>query len=76
MLEDKDVQGPNWKMNPPLRSHEDRMSLIEGLENGSLDIIANDHAPHTAQEKNQPMDKAPLVSSLWKQALHFYIQNL
>lgn len=59
LLEDKDVQGPNWKMNPPLRSHEDRMSLIEGLENGSLDIIANDHAPHTAQEKNQPMDKAP-----------------
>ena len=59
LLEDKDVQGPNWKMNPPLRTHEDRMSLIEGLENGSLDIIANDHAPHTAQEKNQPMDKAP-----------------
>lgn len=59
LLEDKDVQGPNWKMNPPLRSHEDRMALIEGLENGSLDFIANDHAPHTVQEKKQPMDKAP-----------------
>lgn len=59
LLEDKDVQGPNWKMNPPLRSHADRMALIEGLENGSLDMIANDHAPHTALEKNQPMDKAP-----------------
>ncbi len=59
LLEDKDVQGPNWKMNPPLRSHEDRMSLIEGLENGSLDFIANDHAPHTSKEKKQPMDKAP-----------------
>ena len=59
LLEDKDVQGPNWKMNPPLRSHEDRMSLIEGLENGSLDFIANDHAPHTAKEKKKPMDKAP-----------------
>ena len=59
LLEDVDVQGPNWKMNPPLRSHSDRMSLIEGLENGSLDFIANDHAPHTATEKKQPMDKAP-----------------
>ena len=59
LLEDKDVQGPNWKMNPPLRSHEDRMALIKGLENGSLDMIANDHAPHTAKEKAQPMDKAP-----------------
>ena len=59
LLEDKDVQGTNWKMNPPLRSHEDRMALIEGLENGSLDCIANDHAPHTQEEKNQPMEKAP-----------------
>ena len=59
LLEDKDVKGPNWKMNPPLRTHEDRMSLIEGLENGSLDFIANDHAPHTAEEKNKPMDKCP-----------------
>lgn len=59
LLEDKDVKGPNWKMNPPLRSHEDRMALIEGLESGALDFIANDHAPHTAQEKSRPIDKAP-----------------
>jgi dihydroorotase len=59
LLEDTDVQGPNWKMNPPLRSHEDRMALIQGLEEGSLDMIANDHAPHTEEEKNRPMDKAP-----------------
>lgn len=58
LLEDKDVQGTNWKMNPPLRSHEDRMALIEGLENGSLDMIANDHAPHTKEDKEKPMDKA------------------
>ena len=45
LLEDKDVQGTNWKMNPPLRAHEDRMALIEGLEQGKLDFIANDHAP-------------------------------
>ena len=59
LLEDKDVQGPMWKMNPPLRSHEDRMALVEGLENGTLDFIANDHAPHTMEEKNQSIDKAP-----------------
>lgn len=59
LLEDKDVQGPNWKMNPPLRGHEDRMALIEGLENGTLDFIANDHAPHTAEEKSRPMEQAP-----------------
>ena len=59
LLEDKDVAGPNWKMNPPLRSHEDRMALIEGLENGTLDCIANDHAPHTSEEKKHSMDKAP-----------------
>ncbi|WP_281521672.1 dihydroorotase [Dubosiella newyorkensis] len=59
LLEDKDVQGPNWKMNPPLRSHEDRMALIQGLESGVLDLIANDHAPHTAEEKARSMEKAP-----------------
>lgn len=59
LLEDKDVQGPMWKMNPPLRSHEDRMALIEALEDGTLDFIANDHAPHTLEEKQQSMEKAP-----------------
>ncbi len=59
LLEDKDVKGPMEKMNPPLRSHEDRMALIEGLEDGTLDFIANDHAPHTLEEKSRPMDKAP-----------------
>ncbi|WP_300941315.1 dihydroorotase [uncultured Dubosiella sp.] len=59
LLEAEDVQGTNWKMNPPLRSHEDRMALIEGLEQGKLDFIASDHAPHTAAEKERPMDQAP-----------------
>lgn len=59
LLEDQDVRGPNWKMNPPLRSHADRIALIEGLESGALDWIANDHAPHTRKEKLRPMDKAP-----------------
>ena len=58
LLEDRDVKGPNWKMNPPLRSHEDRMALIEALEDGTLDFIANDHAPHTLKDKDQPMATA------------------
>ncbi len=58
LLEDKDVKGPMWKMNPPLRSHEDRMCLIEALEDGTLDFIANDHAPHTMENKNKPMDQS------------------
>jgi dihydroorotase len=58
LLEDRDVKGPNWKMNPPLRTHEDRMALIEALENGTLDFIASDHAPHTEADKNKPMANA------------------
>lgn len=58
LLEEKDVKGVNWKMNPPLRSHKDRLALIEALENGNLDFIANDHAPHTASDKNKPMADA------------------
>lgn len=58
LLEEKDVKGPNWKMNPPLRTHEDRMALIEALEDGTLDFIANDHAPHTKADKDKPMSEA------------------
>lgn len=58
LLENTDVQGTNWKMNPPLRTHEDRMSLLAGLEDGTLDFIASDHAPHTIQDKERPMEDA------------------
>lgn len=58
LLENTDVKGPMWKMNPPLRTHEDRMSLIEGLEDGTLSFIASDHAPHTFADKNRPMADA------------------
>ncbi|WP_340391823.1 dihydroorotase [Macrococcoides caseolyticum] len=47
------------KMNPPLRSEEDHQALIEALLDGTIDFIATDHAPHAADEKNQPMTKAP-----------------
>ncbi|SDM52551.1 dihydroorotase [Psychrobacillus sp. OK028] len=48
-----------WKMNPPLRATEDMMALREGLEDGTLDFIATDHAPHTVEEKSSGFEKAP-----------------
>ena len=47
------------KMNPPLREEEDRQSIIRGLADGTIDLIATDHAPHTAEEKAQDITKAP-----------------
>ena len=47
------------KMNPPLRSEEDRLRIIEGLKEGTIEIIATDHAPHTAEEKSKEITKAP-----------------
>lgn len=48
-----------YKMNPPLRGKQDRDALIEGLLDGTIDCIATDHAPHTEEDKNQPLEKAP-----------------
>lgn len=47
------------KMNPPLREEEDRLAIIKGLADGAIDIIATDHAPHTAEEKARPITEAP-----------------
>jgi dihydroorotase len=47
------------KVNPPLRSEADRQALLEGLHDGTIDVIATDHAPHTSQEKEQEFDLAP-----------------
>lgn len=58
LLEDKDVVDTNYKMNPPLRTNKDRMALIEGLKDGTIDFLSNDHAPHTEEDKNKTMDKA------------------
>jgi dihydroorotase len=49
----------NWKMNPPLRSEEDRPALIEGIKDGTIDIIATDHAPHSLEEKSRGLEKSP-----------------
>ena len=52
--------GSQAKMNPPLRTEADRLAIIEGLKDGTIDLIATDHAPHSAQEKaTEPMHKAP-----------------
>ncbi len=47
-----------FKMNPPLRSREDRNALIEGIRDGTIDIIATDHAPHSAEEKGRGLEKS------------------
>lgn len=49
----------NYKMNPPLRTKEDVEELKRGLKEDIMDVIATDHAPHTADEKNNSMEKAP-----------------
>jgi dihydroorotase len=59
-LTDKDVgeYDTNAKMNPPLRSEEDRLAIIAGLADGTLDAIATDHAPHSRLEKETEFDQA------------------
>ena len=47
-----------FKMNPPLRSREDREALIAGLQDGTIDMIATDHAPHSAEEKSRGLEKS------------------
>lgn len=47
------------KMNPPLRLEEDRLAVIRGLQDGTIDMIATDHAPHSAEEKEKPLTQAP-----------------
>jgi len=62
LLADKDINADeiaNYKMNPPLRGEEDRLACIEGVLDGTIDMIATDHAPHTADEKALPLEQAP-----------------
>lgn len=53
------VHGTNAKMNPPLRTEEDRLAIIEGLKDGTIEMIATDHAPHAKEEKARPFTEAP-----------------
>ena len=61
------TQGSNAKMNPPLRLESDRRAVIEGLKSGVITVIATDHAPHHADEKNvEDITKAPSGMTAWK----------
>lgn len=61
LLAEEDIPGldANWKMNPPLRSREDVEAVIAGLEDGTIDMIVTDHAPHSEEEKARGMLEAP-----------------
>jgi dihydroorotase len=50
---------PNVKMNPPLRAERDRLALLEGVRDGTIEAIATDHAPHASHEKEVPFEAAP-----------------
>ncbi len=66
----------NFKMNPPLRTEEDRQALIGGLLDGTLDCIATDHAPHTDYEKDREFDYAPFGVIGLETALPVCLQTL
>jgi len=59
ILDDSNLQEDGrFKMNPPLRSREDRLALIEGIKDGTIDMIATDHAPHSNDEKSKGLEKS------------------
>ena len=60
LTEDAILQyGTLAKMNPPLRTEKDRQAIIRGLQDGTIDLIATDHAPHSQEEKSRPLTEAP-----------------
>lgn len=64
------------KMNPPLREETDRQAILEGLRDGTIDIIATDHAPHSREEKEKPLTEAPSGIIGLETALSLGITNL
>lgn len=68
--------GTNAKMNPPLREEKDRKAIIQGLKEGTIDCIITDHAPHSVDEKNQELSKAPNGIIGFETALPAEIMNL
>ena len=59
ILDDMDLKEEGrFKMNPPLRSKEDKEALIQGIKDGTIDMIATDHAPHSAEEKSKGLEKS------------------
>ena len=70
------TSGTNAKMNPPLRTKEDLDAIVEGLKDGTIDNIITDHAPHSDEEKNQELSKAPNGIIGFETALSATITNL
>lgn len=64
------------KMNPPLRTEEDRLAIIKGLQDDTIDLIATDHAPHSTEEKEKPVTEAPSGIIGLETALSLGITNL
>ncbi|WP_088187654.1 dihydroorotase [Desulfosporosinus sp. FKA] len=74
--EDVHLTDTALKVNPPLASQEDRAALIEGLQDGTIDMIATDHAPHTQAEKARPFAEAPFGIASLETALSAVYQYL
>lgn len=71
------IKGANAKMNPPLRTEKDRLAVIEGLKSGVISVIATDHAPHHADEKNvADITKAPSGMTGLETSLSLGLTNL
>ena len=68
--------GTNAKMNPPLREAKDKLAIIEGLKDGTIDAIITDHAPHSEEEKARELSKAPNGIIGFETALSATITNL
>ena len=69
-------RGTLAKVNPPLRTEEDRLAIIRGLQDGTIDIIATDHAPHATYEKEKPFVQAPSGLIGLETALSLAVKNL
>jgi dihydroorotase len=78
VFSDEDLSGydTNFKVNPPLRSAEDRDALREGVADGTIDAIATDHAPHAVEDKEQEFDQAPPGSIGFETALAAVLTSL
>ena len=75
-VEDVLKKGVNAKMNPPLREEKDRLAIIEGLKEGTIDSIITDHAPHAEEEKAKGLATAPNGIIGFETALSCEIMNL
>ena len=70
------TRGALAKVNPPLRTERDRLAIIRGLSDGTIDMIATDHAPHSAEEKARPFVEAPSGMIGLETALSLALRNL